>query len=205
MARSTKKPATGNPIALLIKSTNPDSFGTHWIDMHACERARDEDNGTEYPRTPEMTAGLMRGVEWHVFRHNRSDAYDRERGPRPLSLEYVKPAFYGVHGVNADDLAPMARTLATLSKRLKSQRETYGYTQDFAENALRIAAAIWAEFLVLPKELYFELVPPSSFARERYAADRWIWIPIRDARPVLDALRDIDLPKPAPNAEKAAS
>lgn len=202
MARSTKKATKGNPVALLITARRPDSLGTHSIDVVPCERAHDDMEHRDYPRTPETIDGMrMRDLTLRVYRHNRQE----NRGaPQPLDPSCTRPAFTGYQILDAEDVKAMAATFTKLGKRLEEQRDRYGYTRDFAETVLRFAAAIGAEFIAFDAELFTTIVGDlAKTHREDLAHARWEWMEVGRARPYLDLVRDIDLPKPA--GEEAAS
>lgn len=186
--RKPVRPEDNFPPAILIKENVREMSRN--ISLSPCVKAPDHDDASiDYPRYAKEIAGVFTDscLEWRAY----SDTFRSRNGrPSQFQLAYSTPAFHSTH-VTDDDCAKMGKAFRLINARLRSQREKYGYTEDFAELALRIASVFRAEYLAIDMALYCK----AMHLTDRVERDRWEWVPLADARRVLDAIRDLDLPR----------
>jgi len=110
--------------------------------------------------------------------------------PTPLSLSHAPLSYRDLHLLEARDLRDMARTIELLAKRLDKLRDQLGYAQEFGEHVVRLAAAVDAKWIALHRRDYKVLTGQDAPNH----GGSWIWCEVRNARRMLDAIRDHHLP-----------
>ena len=199
-----RKKAAAN-VAIFVSYQKADSLGTHSVSLAPCERAQADDrrNGEdrEYPRMPEDVAGFFTGngsLCWTLYRHNRRE--DVRGVPVALSFNCTVPSYRKQFIVDLADAERMVKTLKRIGANMSAQSEKYGWTSDFAEYGMRIAATFGAQSFAVERALYIEAHEPSQTWKESTAGERWVWLSLEEARVFLQDLRDIDLSKTAEEA-----
>jgi hypothetical protein len=180
-----KKNSPKESIVLTVDRTRPDTFGSHAIVVSI--GILDPDNGYRV-LCPEVIGGLYaRELEWRFWRFNRAE----NRGtPRILDADVVRANYHRPAFVDIMDAEHMVRTLKTVSKCLQAQRDKYGYTEEFAEYVLRIAAAVGADRIAISWDLYTEA---TGDVRHPHAEGDWVFQDSGLARDILGAVARVDV------------
>jgi hypothetical protein len=164
---------------------------TTCIHVRIGERCTEFNDGEPYAAHPKVSGDLnLGGGSLGLTAYINTERGAGRSEPSPLNLNHAKLCYRDLHILEGADLRDMARTVDLLGKRLDKLRDQLGYAQDFGEHIVRLAAAVDAKWIALDRKDYKLL---TGFEPPAYGG-RWIWTEVRDARRMLDAVRDHHLP-----------
>ncbi len=173
-----------------ISVTREGGTWTTAIHVTVGERRREVDynGGQPYAAHPAVSGDLNLGAGFFgmtTYIDTSRDAPPR----RPLSLDHCGLRFRDLHSATARDLREMAGTAERIERKLAKMRDQLGHAQGFGEHVIRLAAAIGAKWIALRSNevgvLTGQTTPDDG---------TWTWYEVRNARHVLDAIRDHHLP-----------
>jgi hypothetical protein len=170
---------------------------TMCVHVRIAERHREADfnQGEPYAAHPQTSGDLtLGGGTLGLTAYQGTEARDV---PRPLTLN-PELSYRDVHILGARELQGMVDTTKRIGKRLDKLRDQLGYTQDFGEHVLRLAAAVDAKWIAIHRR---DVKVLTGHEPPEYGT--WAWYEVRHVRHVLDAIRDHHLPTVEPLVQVA--
>lgn len=180
------------PACLRVTKYGPDSLGTRYIEISVGVQSDADDTigGARYVARPQgALAGvpMLQSPGWLAIRFY-SNVRDNPQNELTFDVSHLEAHEGG--GVSLYDARAMVACLTAVHKRLDVQKSRYGYSSDFAENAMRLAAAFKIGLVAVDWDLYRQATGYGPGQYEEKGNYKWIG-DTRDMRSFFDQLARI--------------